>query len=123
MRKVSYCAAGVVVDFQIPTSCYEGYLRGQPLESGDDLQQACAVLRRATEARYEGAAFCAGPDEIDAACRIWHFFNSSGEYSDDIVVVDHVGDGLSVEFAPLPESVCSLATYSCRCRNAGQPLA
>lgn len=123
MRRVSYCAAGVVVEFPIPASCYQGYLDGRPLESPDDLQQACAVLMRAAEGRRTGGPPCAGPDELAAACRIWHFFNASGESNDDIVLVDHIGDGKSLEFAPLAASACSLASYSCRCRDAGAPAA
>lgn len=117
MRRVAYCAGGTAVAFPIPDNIYQDWLASHGDDQSNDLHASCAVLERVVSRLKSGAAACSGTAEIDAACEIWHFFNMSGDSDDDIIVVDHVGDGLSLEFAPMADMSCSLATASCACRH------
>ncbi len=116
MRTVAYCAAGAVMAFPIPNERYEAFVRRGSGEALDgDLRESCVVLERAVDRwRRDGAADASG-DVVEAACRIWRFFNQDEESRDDIVIVDHVGDGMSVEFAPMAGLACSLAGEQCHC--------
>ena len=115
MRKVAYCAAGTVVPFPIPQSVYDRHRAVSSAAELDDPGTPCAVLERVVAAVRAGAHAYSGTSELDAACSLWRFFNEAGEFADDIVVIDHVGDGRSVEFAPLSEAACGLAEAGCPC--------
>lgn len=112
MRKVGYCAAGTFVSFSIPddlVACTDA------LPANADLREPCAVLGQVVEAVRGGAAATAGAEEMRAACRIWQYCNQGRDTGDDVVVVDYVGDGKSVEFAPLAELACCGASSDCTC--------
>jgi hypothetical protein len=115
LRKVAYCAAGTVVAFPIPQAFYDDHLARSPVAELQDVAAPCAVLERVVTAVRGGAAPRTGEPELEAACILWRFFNESGGFADDIVVIDHVGDGRSVEFSPLSEAACGLASASCPC--------
>ena len=120
MRRVAYCSGGTVVAFPIPDQRYDSYITSAGDDGSEDLHASCAVLERVVSLLKTGGIPCSGSAEIDAACRIWHFFNPIGKSNDDIVIVDHVGDGLSLEFAPMADMSCSLASASCACRHGAR---
>ena len=115
MRKVAYCAAGTVVSFPIPDAVFDS--RAELSAIDDDLRIPCAVLERVVAGVYRGEPGEVGAELIRAACQIWRFCNYGREDGEDVVVVDYVGDGKSVEFAPLAELACS-ATLSCACQQS-----
>ncbi len=113
MRKVAYCAAGTVVAFPIPQAFYDRHVASHPDASLADVGAPCTVLERVVAAAREGAVPRSGESELAAACSLWRFFNESGGYSDDIIVIDHVGDCRSLEFSPLSDTACGLPSDTC----------
>lgn len=116
MRKVAYCAAGTFVSFGIPNGEFDAL--GQEPAAGDDMRAPCTVLERVVAGVRAGNHAEAGPEELRAACRIWQFCNQGRETGEDVVVVDYMGDGKSIEFAPLAELECSAAIPTCTCLRA-----
>lgn len=120
MRKVAYCAAGTFVAFPIADADFDRWADEAGID--DDMRAPCAVLERVVARVKQGEHAEAGPDEVRAACRIWQFCNQGREDGEDVVVVDYVGDGKSVEFAPLAELACSAASPSCACMHASSEV-
>ena len=82
------------------------------------MRAPCAVLERVVARVKQGEDVAASAEERRAACRIWQFCNHGRDDGEDVVVVDYVGDGKSVEFAPLAELACSVASQNCACMCA-----
>lgn len=115
MRKVAYCAAGTFVSIPIPDDLFAAATEGS---DGGDMRAPCAVLERVVARVKSGGRAEAGPEELDAARRIWQFCNQGRDDGEDVVVVDYMGDGKSVEFAPLAELDCAAASPDCACLRA-----
>ena len=116
MRRVAYCAAGTFVSFPIADADFDRWADEAGLD--DDMRAPCAVLERVVARVKQGEDVAANAEEMRAACRIWQFCNHGRDDGEDVVVVDYVGDGKSVEFAPLAELACSVAGPSCACMCA-----
>lgn len=120
MRKIAYCAAGTFVSFPIPDADFQRWADEAAVD--DDMRAPCAVLERVVARVRQGERGDAGPDELRAACRIWQFCNRGRDDGEDVVVVDYVGDGKSVEFAPLAELACSTGDETCACMQASSEV-
>jgi hypothetical protein len=112
MRKVSYCAAGTFVSFPIPETVYRD-LDAEVAE--DDMRAPCAVLERVVARVRQGQPAIASPDAVSAAARIWRFCNQGRDDGEDVVVIDYIGDGRSVEFSPVAGLDCASGRGACAC--------
>lgn len=116
MRKVGYCAAGTFVSFAIPEQVFAACAAAPPAEA--DMREPCAVLEQVVTMVRGGGTATLGLAEAQAACRIWQFCNQGRDAGEDVVVVDYIGDGKSVEFTPLAGLACCDANPDCTCLRA-----
>lgn len=107
MRRIIYYRGGIVVDFVLADTLYEGFARTLKAEKHNDdqeLNRACRILETYVQRETDAAP---SPLEQMAACYVWHYFNTHADadhhIEGDVMIVDLDGTGTTIEYVSAAE--------------------